>query len=300
MDNIKGMAWMTLAMLAFALADMFIKMTVDRLPVGEVILFFGVGGALVFGIAARMQGANLASPAFLSKPVLARNASEILGTVCFVIALSKIELATLSSVIMSSPLLVTLGAAVILGEHVGWRRWLAIGIGMIGVLVILRPGLSGFEPAALWAVGAAIGLSGRDLATRPIPREISTLLLGCWGFLAAASAGAVLLILFGGAVMPDGTETAQLFGAQACALVAYYAITAAMRVGKIGVVSPFRYTRLVFAFIIAAVVFGERPDAATLIGAGIVIATGLYTFWRETAARRAVATSPLPTGRPGR
>ena len=82
-------------------------------------LILGVGGALVFGVTARMQGANLASPAFLSKPVLARNASEILGTVCFVIALSKIELATLSSVIMSSPLLVTLGAAVILGEHVG-------------------------------------------------------------------------------------------------------------------------------------------------------------------------------------
>jgi multidrug transporter EmrE-like cation transporter len=171
MDNLKGMGWMTLAMLAFALTDMFIKLTVDRLPVGEVLMVFGIGGALVFGIAARAQGARLLSPMLWSGPVMARNASEIVGTVCFTLALSQIELSLLSAVIQANPLLVTLGAALFFGEKVGWRRWLAIGIGLAGVLVIIRPGVSGFEPATLWALGAVIGLAGRDLATRPIPHE---------------------------------------------------------------------------------------------------------------------------------
>ncbi|MCU4653878.1 DMT family transporter [Roseibacterium sp. SDUM158016] len=287
MDNLKGMGWMTLAMLAFALTDMFIKLTVDRLPVGEVLMVFGIGGALVFGIAARAQGARLLSPMLWSGPVMARNASEIVGTVCFTLALSQIELSLLSAVIQANPLLVTLGAALFFGEKVGWRRWLAIGIGLLGVLVIIRPGVSGFEPATLWALGAVIGLAGRDLATRPIPREVSTLLLGAWGFGAVTLSGAVLLAISGGAAMPDRTEGFQLLGALLCALVAYYSITAAMRVGEVAAVTPFRYTRLVFAFTIAALVFGERPDHWTLVGAAIVIATGLYTFWREAQVRRA-------------
>ncbi|MGP1355144.1 DMT family transporter [Roseicyclus sp.] len=287
MDNLKGMAWMTLAMLAFALTDMFIKLTVDRLPVGQVLMVFGIGGAIVFGIAARAQGARLLSPMLWSGPVMARNACEILGTVCFVIALSQIELSLLSAVIQANPLLVTLGAALFFGEKVGWRRWLAIGIGLAGVLVIIRPGYAGFEPATLWAVGAVIGLAGRDLATRPIPREVSTLLLGAWGFVAVTLAGAVLLALSGGAAVPDRTEGFQLLGALLCSLVAYYAITSAMRVGEVSAVTPLRYTRLVFAFVIAALAFGEIPDGWTLIGAAIVIATGLYTFWREAQVRRA-------------
>lgn len=300
MDNFKGMAWMTLAMLAFALADMFIKMTLDRLPIGQVLMIFGTGGALVFGVAARVQGARLLDPALWSGAVLARNGSEILGSVCFVIALAQIDLSLLSAIIQVNPLLVTLGAALVFGETVGWRRWLAIGIGLVGVLVMLRPGLDGGSAAALWALGAAVGLAGRDLATRAIPRRVSTLLLATWGFGAVTLAGAAMLATTGGAVWPDRGESSLLAGALACALVAYYAITAAMRVGEVAAVTPFRYTRLVFALVIAVLVFGERPDAWTLFGAAIVIATGLYTLAREARVRRDAAREGLSTPPAGR
>lgn len=284
MDNLKGMGWMTLAMLGFALADTFIKLTLDALPVGQVIAFFGFGGAVIFGLWAKAMGDQLFNTRLFTPAFWIRLVAEVVGTLCFVIALSRIDLSLLSAIIQANPLLVTLGAALFLGASVGWRRWLAIGIGLIGVLIIVRPGMAGFDINSLWAVGATFGLVGRDLATRAIPKEASNLLLAAWGFVAAGVAGLVILAFSGGAAMPEGSMWVFLAGALAFALVAYYAVTAAMRVGEIPVVTPFRYTRLVFALILAFLVFGERPDLWTLVGAAIVIATGLFTLWRERVA----------------
>ncbi|ABD54715.1 DMT family transporter [Jannaschia sp. CCS1] len=284
MDNLKGMGWMTLAMLGFALADTFIKLTLGALPVGQVIAIFGFGGALIFGGWAAAKGERVFDAALFTGPFVLRLGAEVLGTLCFIIALASIELSLLSAIIQANPLLVTLGAALFLGASVGWRRWVAILIGLLGVLIIVRPGLEGFDVNSLWALGAAVGLTGRDLATRAISRDVSTLLLAGWGFAAAGMAGLLLLAVTGGATLPGGLLSLQLTGALIFALVAYYAVTAAMRIGDIPVVTPFRYTRLVFALILAFFVFGERPDMWTLVGAAIVIATGLYTLWRERLA----------------
>lgn len=281
LDNLKGMGWMTLAMLGFAFADTFIKLTLGALPVGQVIATFGFGGAAIFGGWAAAKGERVFDPALFTRPFVLRLASEVVGTMCFITALAAIDLSLFSAIIQVNPLLVALGAALFLGAQVGWRRWVAILIGLVGVLIIVRPGLDGFDANSLWALGAAVGLTGRDLATRAISRTVSTLLLAAWGFLAAGVAGLLLLLVTGGTTMPDGLLTLQLIAALIFALIAYYAVTAAMRVGDIPVVTPFRYTRLVFALVLAFFVFNERPDMWTLIGASIVIATGLYTLWRE-------------------
>jgi drug/metabolite transporter (DMT)-like permease len=286
LDNLKGMAWMTLAMLAFALTDMFIVFITDALPVGQILAMFGFGGALLFGLWARLQGHRWWTPTLLMRPVMVRNAAEILATGSFITALSLIPLSVLSSVIQANPLLVTLGAAVFLGEQVGWRRWTAIVIGLIGVLIILRPGAESFDPNILFAVLAAIGLSLRDLATRPVPKSVPTTLLASYSFAAVAVAGVVMTPLFGGAVVPSLATLGWVVTAILMGMVAYFAITEAMRVGDISVVTPFRYTRLVFAFFIALVVFGEALDAWTVVGVSVVIATGLYTLWRETRSRQ--------------
>lgn len=292
MDNLKGMAWMTLAMLAFAVTDMVLVFATLALPVGQILFLFGLGGAALFGIWARVQGHRWLSPVLLMRPVMLRNAAEILATASFITALSLIPLSTLSAVIQANPLLVTLGAALFLGERVGWRRWAAIGVGLLGVLIIIRPGAEAFDPDILFAVLAAIGLSLRDLATRPVPRSVPTTLLASYSFAAVSLAGAVLMPVFGGWVTPDPALALTIPVAVLTGMMAYYAITAAMRVGEIAVVTPFRYTRLVFAFVIAVVIFDETIDATTLLGVGIVIATGLYTFWRERqAARRAPSPS---------
>jgi len=286
MDNLKGMAWMTLAMLAFAVTDMILVFATRELPLGQILFLFGIGGAVLFGAWARVQGHRWVTPVLLMRPVMLRNGAEVLATGTFITALSLIPLSTLSAVIQANPLLVTLGAAVFLGEKVGWRRWAAIGVGLLGVLVIIRPGGEAFDPNILFAVAAAIGLSLRDLATRPVLRHVPTTLLASYSFAAVGIAGAVVMPFFGGWQTPSPAMAVTIPAAVLTGMLAYYAITAAMRVGEIAVVTPMRYTRLVFAFVIAVFVFDETIDALTLLGVVIVVATGLYTFWRERQAAR--------------
>ncbi len=289
MDNLKGMGWMTLAMLAFALADMSIKLLSGTLPVGQVIFLVSVPGGIIFAIWARLQGHRWFSPVLLMRPVLVRNMAEMLATVGFISALALIPLSTLSAVIQVNPLLVTLGAALFLGERVGWRRWSAIFVGLFGVLLIIRPGTEGFDASILLAVIAAIGLSLRDLATRPVPRTVPTTLLSSYSFAFAALAGLIITPFFGAFEPVLLEQVGWLALGSGMVLIAIFAITSAMRVGDISAVTPFRYTRLVFALIIAVLVFGERPDTLTLIGAAIVVASGLYSFWREAQLRERAA-----------
>ncbi len=210
----------------------------------------------------------------------------MLGGLCFVMALSLIPLATATTILQATPLLVTMGAALVLGEKVGWRRWTAILVGFGGVLLVIRPGLEGFEPEVLWAVAGVLGLGIRDLASRKVPKTISSLQLSAWGFFAVGISGAVLMLVTGDAVMPGATEAMYLGGALSVGVLAYWALTEATRIGEISVVTPFRYSRLVFSTIVGILVFAEFPDLYTLAGACIIIATGLYTIMRERSRRR--------------
>ncbi|MEP3437073.1 MAG: DMT family transporter [Hoeflea sp.] len=286
MDNMRGIMLMVLGMLGFAAEDMFIKLAASGLPVGQILLVLGFVGALIFSIFARFNGTNLLSKGFFHPAVLLRNLTEMVGGVCFVTALTLIPLATATTILQATPLLVTMGAALVLGEAVGWRRWTAILVGFLGVLLVIRPGLEGFEPEVLWAVAGVAGLAIRDLASRKVPKSISSLQLSAWGFFSVGVSGIALLAIDGGAVMPTVRETTYLAGALAVGVLAYWALTEATRIGEISVVTPFRYSRLVFSMIVGMLVFGEFPDLYTLAGACIIIATGLYTIMRERKRRR--------------
>tara|TARA_R110002020_G_scaffold48855_12_gene139615 strand:+ start:17934 stop:18842 length:909 start_codon:yes stop_codon:yes gene_type:complete len=286
MDNMRGIMLMVLGMLGFAAEDMFIKLAASGLPVGQILLVLGFVGALIFSIFARFNGTNLLSKGFFHPAVLLRNLTEMVGGVCFVTALTLIPLATATTILQATPLLVTMGAALVLGEAVGWRRWTAILVGFLGVLLVIRPGFEGFEPEVLWAVAGVAGLAIRDLASRKVPKSISSLQLSAWGFFSVGVSGIALLAIDGGAVMPTVRETTYLAGALAVGVLAYWALTEATRIGEISVVTPFRYSRLVFSMIVGMLVFGEFPDLYTLAGACIIIATGLYTIMRERKRRR--------------
>ena len=146
---------------------------------------------------------------------------------------------------------------------------------------MIRPGLDGFEPASLFAVLGVIGLATRDVATRAAPARISSAVLSAHGFAMLVPAGALLLCISGGATAPSALGYGLLLAALAIGVSAYYALTLAMRLGDVAVVTPFRYVRLVFALAIGVTVFNEQPDAWTLIGAAIIILSGLYTVFRE-------------------
>lgn len=288
-DNLRGIVLMLLAMGGFAIEDMFVKWAAQDLPTGQILLLLGIFGTPVFALMARHQGGSFWTRDLLHPAVMWRNIGEMVGTFGFITALALTELTTATAIFQASPLAVTLGAALFLGEKVGWRRWTAISVGFLGVMVIIRPGFDGFQLASLWSVLAVFGLSVRDVATRRIPARIVTAQVAAWGFAAVGGLGAGMLVVSGGAQVPDLKAALWIGGALSFGVAAYWAVTQAMRVGEVAVVTPFRYSRLVYAMIIGIIVFGERPDALTLTGAALIIGSGLYTFARERMRARAEA-----------
>ena len=286
MENLRAIALMVLSMAGFAIEDMLIKIIALEMPTGQFLILIGAGGALIFTAMSRRQGQAVLSADFLRPSIIIRNLGEVIGTLGFVTALVLTPLSSASAILQATPLAVTLGAALFLGEAVGWRRWSAILIGFCGVIAVIRPGLDGFEPASLFAVLGVIGLATRDVATRAAPARISSAVLSAHGFAMLVPAGALLLCISGGATAPSALGYGLLLAALAIGVSAYYALTLAMRLGDVAVVTPFRYVRLVFALAIGVTVFNEQPDAWTLIGAAIIILSGLYTFFRERQLNR--------------
>ncbi len=283
MDNLRGSLFMVLAMACFSVEDAFIKAAAKSVPLGQVILLFGIFGTALFILLTLRRGEKVFHPAILSRPIFIRSICEIVGRLFFSISLVLIPLSSLSAILQATPLIVVMGAAIFFGEKVGWRRWTAILIGLIGVLMIIRPGLDGFQAASLFAVVGTLGFAGRDLATRAAPRVLSNMQLGVYGFFILIPTG--LIILFFGEstdlVWPSTIASLQILGVIIFGFTAYYSLTIAMRTGEVSVITPFRYTRLIFALIIGITIFGERPDALTIMGSTIVIAGGIYTLLRS-------------------
>jgi len=282
-DNARGALLMTLAMAAFAIEDMAIKAAARDIPVGQAVMTLGLAGFLVFALVARRGGERAWHPAVTSPLMLLRSACEVAGRLFFALALALTPLSSASAILQATPLVVALGGVVFFGETVGWRRWLATGCGLVGVLFILRPGLDGFQPASIFAVLGTLGFAGRDLATRASPPSMSTAQLGLLGFAMLTLAGTVLLAISGGAGWPTAKTWSLLAAATTVGVLAYGALTKAMRVGEVSVVSPFRYSRLLFAIFLGVLVFQERPDLMTITGSIAIVASGTILLRRTRA-----------------
>ncbi|THD72122.1 DMT family transporter [Thalassobius vesicularis] len=276
---------MVLAMAAFAIEDMLYKAASQSFPAGLALILFGAQGTVLFAALSVLRRERILHPAILTRPLLIRTGFELGGRLFYALALALTPLASTSSILQATPLVVALGAVVVFGETVGWRRWLAMSVGFAGVLLILRPTPDSFEPYSLFAVLGMIGFAGRDLATRASPASMSMAQLGTLGFGVVTLAGIVLAVYAQEApVLPPLPVALKLAGAAGVGVLAYGALTQAMRTGQIGFVAPFRYTRLVFALILAVLVFGERPDQLTLIGGAVIVGSGLYSLLRQRKA----------------
>lgn len=279
--NIVGAAWMIAAMAAFAVEDALVKAVTTALPIGQILIVFGLGGALIFAVIALRRGDALMTRDVVSPAMRVRVVFEITGRLFYVLALALIPLSTATVILQATPLVVVAAAAVIFGERVGWRRWTAIGLGLSGVLIILRPGTEGFSALSLLAVVGMLGFAGRDLASRAAPRSLSTAILGLYGFLALAVAGLIVWLWQGEAFrIPDAQAGLALAGTILVGVGAYSCLMKAMRTGAVSAVTPFRYTRLLFGAALGIVLFGETLTLGMLVGSGLIVLSGLFILWR--------------------
>ncbi len=289
-----GAAFMVLSMLGFAIEDTLLKLASQSLPIGQVLVSFGAFGLLAFSAMAIASGETPVSRAMLSPVILVRSLFEVAGRLFFMLAIALTPLSTASAILQSTPLIVITGAALFFKERVGWRRWLSVFVGLGGVLLILRPGAEGFGLLSIFAVLGTLGFAGRDLATRAAPLTLSHHQLGVLGFTSLIFAGLVALPFGEAPRLPDAGSAMVLIVASCAGIIGYGSLTAAMRTGEISAVTPFRYTRLVFAMLTGVAVFHERPDTLTLIGSAIVVVAGIVALTLSNPRREGLAEAARP------
>ena len=286
-ENLTGILLMLAAMALFAVEDLFLKLAAADLPIGQIILISGALGLPVFVGMAWRQGQGILVKDALQPAVIARNLGEMVAAAAYVAALAAVPLGTVAAVLQALPLFMTMGAALVFGEKVGWRRWTAILVGFAGVLLVIQPGAEGFRVEALLVLISVAGIVVRDLAARAIPARVSTAQVSAWGLMSVTVLGLGMIAATGDVRAVTGTEAAVLLGAVVFGTAGYWAVTAATRTGEVSVVAPFRYARLVFSMGIGVVFLAERPDLLTLVGAAVIVGSGLYAFARERARKRA-------------
>ena len=292
--NIRASLYMMLSMLGFTINDMFIKSLDGSLPSGQIMAVRGIILAVMISLIAWQQGVIKRVGELLTPMVAVRSAGEVGATILFLTALAILPFSTISAILQSLPLAVALGGALILKEPIGWRRWIAIFIGLIGVLVIVRPGVEGFQPASLLVLASVICAAGRDLATRCLPKELPSLLVSLATSVSICVVGAVITTAQNNWQIMSYAQLGLLFCAACFLFFGYHFIVMAMRTGEIAYVVPYRYTSLIWALIGGYFIFAEVPDKYTLIGAAIVVSMGLFTLYRElTAGRRAVTSTSI-------
>ncbi|MEP1441488.1 MAG: DMT family transporter [Hyphomicrobiales bacterium] len=280
--NLLGSVWMVVAMAGFAVEDTLLKAATDTIPLGQVLIMFGLGGALIFACLLLVKREPLYVPDVTSKPMCIRVFFEITARLFYTLAISLIPLSAATVIMQATPLVVVIGAALVFGEKVGWRRWTAIFIGLVGVLIIIQPGTDSFSALSIIAVIGVLGFAGRDLASRAAPASLSTSILGLYGFLAIAVAGGMFLVWQPAAfVMPSVETSLFLLGAVLFGVGSYACLMIAMRTGEVSAVTPFRYTRLIFGIALGIAVFGEQLTLSMVIGSGLIVLSGLFILWRS-------------------
>lgn len=280
-QNLAGSLWMITAMGAFAIEDALVKVATRTLPISEVLILFGLGGMLIYAGVLYFTREPLFIADVLSRVMLIRLGFEIAGRLFYVLAIALIPLSVATVILQATPLVVVAGAVLIFGEKVGWRRWVAIIVGLLGVMVIVQPGTEGFSVLSLLAIIGMIGFAGRDLASRAAPATIGTSRLGFYGFLSVVFAGVLYSVLEGSPlVIPDSEASLALLGGITFGVLAYSCLMKAMRSGEVSAVTPFRYTRLLFGLVLGLLFFDEVLTPAILIGSILIVMSGLFIIWQ--------------------
>lgn len=283
-------------MAAFTMNDSITKAVTAEMNFGQVMLVRGLFAIVLVAAFAWQQGALRPLRTLMIKPVALRVVGEVCGSILFMAALAHLPLANTSAILQTLPLAITLGAALLLGEPVGWRRWSAITAGFIGVLIIVRPGLAGFNQYSLCALVAVAFCALRDLATRKIPAQIPSLFITLLTTVTVTSAGGALIVPLGGWTTPSANALALQAFSAVLLLIGYQCIISALRTGDISAVAPFRYSALLWAMLLGYLIFGDVPDTMMVTGAAIIVLSGLYAFYRERVRHRTLAaeSSGLP------
>lgn len=274
----RGVLAVVFAFFCFGLQDTTAKFLMGELHPMQVVWarYAGQMAVIVIVLAPRLKPlARTANPGLQ----LVRSALLFTSTLLFFTALSRMEFAEAAALIQTAPLFITALAAPVLAEVVGWRRWTGVAVGLVGALVIIRPGLEVFQPAGLLPLGAAVCLASYQIATRMLSAadRIRTTMLYTAG---VGTLVATLAVPFFW-TQPSGLQAGLMLLMGVLASTGHLSLVYGFGLAQASALAPFNYTALIWATLFGFLFFGELPDLATVAGAGIVVAAGLYVWHRE-------------------
>jgi drug/metabolite transporter (DMT)-like permease len=281
----RGIVAMVLATALFCCGDAMMKLAATLLPTTQTMFVRSSTSAALVLSFAWITGAFGEIRRGFSRAMAFRAGSDVTASLLFQAALGRMHFADIMAVLQVSPLTLTAGSALFLGEKVGWRRWSAVAVGLLGALLIVKPGTSSFNWWAIAAILSVIGGAARDISTRRIdPLLPTSLILGI-------SAVVVSLGSLAGALVeqwhvPDGITLFMLLCAGICSMLGQVCVITAVRSAEISVVAPFRYAGIVWALILDLAIWSHFPDAWAMVGIVAVSSAGIYTFYRERVLQR--------------
>ncbi len=265
------------AMAAFTVNDSFVKLLAERLPIGQIMTLRGLAVLPILLLLLRARTGPSALRACLEPWVLARAASETVTSWLFLAAIAALPLADAMVLFFSAPILLTVAAASILREPVGWRRWSAVLVGFTGVAIAAAPSGS-WSPAVLWPLAAAATSVLRDLVTRRIPPNVPTAAVSIATATMVATSG--LASLPWGWPAPTAGEVALLVLCAVLLAAGYQGFVHAVRTAELSVVSPIRYVSVPISMVTGFLIWHHLPDARMLSGAVLIVGSGVFILWR--------------------
>ncbi|MBS4045733.1 MAG: DMT family transporter [Ferrovibrio sp.] len=274
----RGIVFMLLGTALFTFNDALGKWMVASVAVGQ-LLFIRSAAAMVV-LVPMVHKAGWRKTFVLAQPGrhALRLAFIVAEVACFYLSVRYLPLADVMSVYQATPLIVTILAIPLLGEAVGWRRGLAVGLGFIGVLLVLQPEGGVFTMPALIALGGSVAYALMMIVTRQL-RETSALSLIVYHTLAVGLAG--LLTLPWGWAEVDAMGIVYLVLIGVVATAAHACVNQGLRLAPAAVVVPYTYTSLLWAILLGWLFFADLPTPLMLVGAGIIVASGLFVLHRE-------------------
>ena len=288
-----GILCMVAGTALLTMSDAILKWLSAGFPVGELLCLRGIFVAIPIAFLARREGGLSALRLVRPGGPILRAAIVVAAAFLFLTGLRYLPMADAYAIAFAGPLFMTILAVIFLRETVGWRRWLAVIVGFLGVLVIIRPTGAGLGLVALLPLGAAVFGALRDVVTRYIStRESSTAIL---------AVTTLALSLAGLATLPFGWRMPSLqdIGLMAMSGVlvgcAHFLLIEAVRLAEVGLVAPFKYSALIWSIILGFAIWGQLPDFWTLAGSAIVISSGLYILKREALLRKPGRSVPPPS-----
>jgi drug/metabolite transporter (DMT)-like permease len=279
-SNRAGIVAMLRAMAAFSVSDTCVKLATVQLPTSEIMVLRGVIATALVSALIIFNGQIRALEGLLRPVVALRAGAEALIVTLFISAVAQLALGNITAISQSSPLIMAAIAAIVLKESVGGRCWSAILAGFIGVLLIVRPTLTGVDQASLMGLTVALLVAARDLMTRKIASTVPSLVIAFATTVTAVLVGAAWSILQPWLPPSPATLALLTIGAIAVSLGNYWVILA-FRTADVSIVSPFRYAIVAFALASGFLVFGDRPDPLAWSGITLIIGSGFYTYHRE-------------------